>query len=154
RALPRDLLELGPLLLAERPTHEDPLPKIVEPDVVGLALLAIANMHAAVVELHAHVLDGPAFAPGVQQDRHRRTRSEGAEQQLIRARALVGAAILLRLVGDERLTSNRNLLPQAIRALDHHRHLDLLPQLGPLSRTPRGPSSHPDGASTSAASGT
>ena len=116
RTLLRDLEEPAALLVAQR-TAEDQLPlDLIELAFLRLAVRAVGGMDARVAETDGDAVERPLLASRVQRDGYGRSGAERGQQVVVRAGAGVGAARIDRLVGNEPVPADEDLLLQARRA--------------------------------------
>jgi len=69
-----------------------------------------------------HVVEGPLLPSRVQRDGHRRSGAEGTEEQVVRTGAGIGAAVGQRLVRQETMATDCDLLRKPGCAPTHQHH--------------------------------
>lgn len=72
------------------------------------------------VERYFDTLQWPPFARRVEPHGHRRARSEGGQQELVRVRSSIGATAIYRLVGQQTMRTSFNALRQPRKASNDH----------------------------------
>src|SRR5436305_9644265 len=91
RTAVRHLQQAQPLGLGEGAGHLDLAVDVVDLPLLDLTTGAVEGVDPRVAEPHADPFQGDALAVRVEPQRHRGAGAEGAEDQLVRGRALDGA---------------------------------------------------------------
>lgn len=107
RAPSRDHKEPLPLALGQITGQRQP-----NADSIGLSSMgfAVSRFDPLVMERHRDAVKRPFASSGVQPDRNRYSRTERTQQEFEGCWPSVGAAVVRRLVADERVATNDDLL--------------------------------------------
>src|SRR5262249_18957539 len=113
RTLVGDLEEPRTLAIIESAGERDGPIDAVEHPFFGLAALAIGGVDLGVVEPHRDFVERQCLALGVEPQRHRRAGAERREQQVVGTRSAVETARLDRLIGEQAVRTDADLLLEA-----------------------------------------
>jgi hypothetical protein len=97
----RDLEEPGALLVGQLPAELKLPLNSLDVSFFRVAFSAVNGVHSRMTQAHRDVLQRPTFPSRVQRDRHRRSRSQRSQEQIIRRGSCIGAAKGERLVGNK-----------------------------------------------------
>ena len=85
----------------------------IEPSCFRLALCAVGRVDSGVPEPNDHLLERPRLSSRVQRNRHRRSTAQRGEQEVVRSRTCISAAVRYRFVRDKTMRARRDLLGEA-----------------------------------------
>jgi len=113
RALVCNFEELGSLFVVQRACEVHVALDPIEHSFLSFALSAIGRVDLRVPQSDANLLERPAFAPSVHSDRHRSTRAQGREQQVVRRWSHICAACGDRFVGMKAMSARGDFLHES-----------------------------------------
>src|SRR5579871_864499 len=110
RAFVGDLQQPCALLGIEVAIERDGALDVVDHAFLGLTGGAIGGVDAAVPQAHRGLLERQLLALGIKAQRHRRAGAEPGEQKIVRAWAAIHAADRYRLIGEQPMAADNDLL--------------------------------------------
>ena len=112
RAFIRDLAQLFALIRGQVAVQMDAAGEQI--NLVGIA--GILRVNFALRDIHPHMFQRPALAPGIHTDRHRGTGPKPRRQKSIRGHAAIGAAIGQGFIGNAVMQgAGLNILKETVR---------------------------------------
>src|SRR5258708_19172043 len=125
RAAPRDAEELLALLGGEGAAEADLHVEAVDVAAGREAVGAVLGVHAVVDESDLHAFEGDLLALRVEMQGHRRAGAEARGQEVVRRRAFAASTSVDRLVADEPVRADFDLVAEGARRAGAqwvHRH--------------------------------